>query len=270
MVYLNFKIILIFCDRHKCLTKNDCMKKITFQRKQIIIKKFLIVLIITFVSNLNSQTTTTLLTVGASGAVTINSGGTLNVSGLELSPSSNYTITETQVSKEMTAVSLGETQAMEKVYSLDTDLEDFSGTITYNYVDSEMNNLSHDASMYVYGSTSSAWSEYLDTDSADYTVTSTFTVPNQIGKVTAGALNVSLSIEDAMAMGIRIYPNPFSSVINVDYSEDLQLTLFNVLGQQVLSASSKTINISKLDQGTYILRTKDSNNTINNFKIIKQ
>ncbi|MFL3660295.1 MAG: T9SS type A sorting domain-containing protein [Polaribacter sp.] len=243
------------------------MKKITFQRKQKVVKRVLLLLIIAFVSNLNSQTT--LLTVGAGGAVKINSGGTLNVSGLELSPNSNYTITETQVSKEMTAVSLDGTQAMEKVYSLDTDLENFSGTITYNYVDSEMNNLSHDASMYVYGSTSSAWSEYLDTDSADYTVTSTFTSPNQVGKVTVGALN-SLSIEDAMAMGIRIYPNPFSSVINVDYSEDLQLTLFNVLGQQVLSASSKTINISKLDHGTYILRTKDSNNNINNFKIIKQ
>jgi voltage-gated potassium channel Kch len=243
------------------------MKKITFQKKQIIIKKFLLLLIIAFVSNLNSQTT--LLTVGASGAVTINSGGTLNVSGLELTPNTNFTIQDRQVSKEMTAVLLDGTQAMEKVYSLDTDLEDFSGTITYNYVDSEMNSLTQDASMYVYSSTSSAWSEYLDTDSADYTVTSTFTSPNQIGKVTVGALN-SLSIEDAMAMGIRIYPNPFSSVINVDYSEDLQLTLFNVLGQQVLSASSKTINISKLDQGTYILRTKDSNNTINNFKIIKQ
>jgi hypothetical protein len=267
MLYLNFKIILIFCDHHKCLTKNDCMKKITFQKKQIIIKKFLLLLIIAFVSNLNSQTT--LLTVGASGAVTINSGGTLNVSGLELTPNTNFTIQDRQVSKEMTAVLLDGTQAMEKVYSLDTDLEDFTGTITYNYVDSEMNSLTQDASMYVYSSTSSAWSEYLDTDSADYTVTSTFTSPNQIGKVTVGALN-SLSIEDAMAMGIRIYPNPFSSVINVDYSEDLQLTLFNVLGQQVLSASSKTINISKLDQGTYILRTKDSNNTIKNFKIIKQ
>ena len=243
------------------------MKKITFQRKQRVVKRVLLLLIIAFVSNLNSQTT--LLTVGASGAVTINSGGTLNVSSLELTPSSNYTITETQVSKEMTAVSLDGTQAMEKVYSLDTDLEDFIGTITYNYVESEMNSLTHEASMYVYGSTSSAWSEYLDTDSAEFKVTSTFTSPLQIGKVTVGALN-SLSIEDAMAMGIRIYPNPFSSVINVDYSEDLQLTLFNVLGQQVLSASSKTINISKLDQGTYILRTKDSNNNINNFKIIKQ
>ena len=163
------------------------MKKITFQRKQNVIKKFFIVLIIAFVSNLDAQTT--LLTVGSSGAVTINSGGTLNVSGLELSPSSDYTINETQVSKELTAVSLNGTPAMEKVYSLDADIENFLGTISYNYVDSEMNGLTHDASMYVYDTTSSEWSEYLDTDSADYTVTSTFDSPIQINQVTVGALN---------------------------------------------------------------------------------
>ena len=243
------------------------MKKITFQRKQNVIKKFFIVLIIAFVSNLDAQTT--LLTVGSSGAVTINSGGTLNVSGLELSPSSDYTINETQVSKELTAVSLNETPAMEKVYSLDADIENFLGTISYSYVDSEMNGLSHDASMYVYDTTSSEWTEYLDTDSADYTVTSVFDPPIQINQVTVGAPN-SLAVEDIIAMGIRIYPNPSSSVINIDYYEDLQLTLFNVLGQQVMSSNSKSINISNLDQGTYILRAKDSNNTINNFKIIKR
>ena len=243
------------------------MKKITFQRKQNVIKKFFIVLIIAFVSNLDAQTT--LLTVGSSGALTINSGGTLNVSGLELSPSSDYTINETQVSKELTAVSLNGTPAMEKVYSLDADIENFLGTISYNYVDSEMNGLSHDASMYVYDTTSSEWAEYLDTDSADYTVTSVFDSPIQINQVTVGAPN-SLAVEDLIAMGIRIYPNPSSSVINIDYYEDLQLTLFNVLGQQVMSSNSKSINISNLDQGTYILRAKDSNNTINNFKIIKR
>jgi len=243
------------------------MKKITFQRKQNVIKKFFIVLIIAFVSNLDAQTT--LLTVGSSGALTINSGGTLNVSGLELSPSSDYTINETQVSKELTAVSLNGTPAMEKVYSLDADIENFLGTISYNYVDSEMNGLSHDASMYVYDTTSSEWTEYLDTDSADYTVTSVFDPPIQINQVTVGAPN-SLAVEDIIAMGIRIYPNPSSSVINIDYHEDLQLTLFNVLGQQVMSSNSKSINISNLDQGTYILRAKDSNNTINNFKIIKR
>jgi hypothetical protein len=219
------------------------MKKITFQRKQNDIKKFFIVLIIAFVSNLDAQTT--LLTVGSSGAVTINSGGTLNVSGLELSPSSDYTINETQVSKELTAVSLNGTPAMEKVYSLDADIENFLGTISYNYVDSEMNGLTHDASMYIFDTTSSEWSEYLDTNPAENIVTSTFDSPVQINQVTVGALN-SLSVEDAIAMGIRIYPNPSSSVINIDYHEDLQLTLFNVLGQQVMSSNSKSINISNL------------------------
>jgi len=246
------------------------MKKITFQRKQMVVKKVLLLLIIAFVSDLSAQTTP--LTVGASGALTINSEGTLNISGLELKPSSIYTINETQVSKALTAEVLNGndgTESMEKVYSSTTDLEDFVGTITYNYVDSEMNSLTHDASMYVYDTTSSAWSEYLDLDSTEFKVTSTFESPLQINQVTVGAPN-SLSVEDPMAMGIRIYPNPSSSVINIDYSEDLQLTLFNVLGQQVLSSSSKTINISNLDKGTYILSAKDSNNNINNFKIIKR
>jgi hypothetical protein len=106
-------------------------------------------------------------------------------------------------------------------------------------------------------------------DSTEFKVTSTFESPLQINQVTVGAPN-SLSIEDELATAIRIYPNPSSSVINVDYSEDLQLTLFNVLGQKVLSSSSKTINISNLEQGTYILSAKDSNNNINNFKIIKR
>ena len=246
------------------------MKKITFQRKQLVVKRILIILVITFFTDLKAQTT--LLTVGSSGAVTINSEGTLNVSGLELTPSVDYTINETQVSKALTAEVLNGndgTESMEKVYSSTTDLEDFVGTITYNYVDSEMNSLTHDASMYVYDTTSSAWSEYLDLDSTEFKVTSTFESPLQINQVTVGAPN-SLSIEDELATAIRIYPNPSSSVINVDYSEDLQLTLFNVLGQKVLSSSSKTINISNLEQGTYILSAKDSNNNINNFKIIKR
>ena len=243
------------------------MKKSTLQRRQKIIKKCLILLIIVFVSNLEAQTT--ILTIGSSGALTINSGGTLNVSGLELKPSTDYTINEIQVSKELTAVTLSDTESMGKVYTLDADIENFTGSITYNYDDSEMNDLTHDAAIYIYDSSSSSWSEYSDTDYEEFTVTSVFTDPLQINQVTVGATN-SLSVDDAMAKGIKIYPNPSSSVIKIDYSGDLQLTLFNLLGQKLLSSSSKTINISNLDKGTYILSAKYSNNTINNFKIIKR
>jgi len=243
------------------------MKKNTFQKPKKGLIIFLTLLLTVFVSSLNAQTT--ILTVGSAGALTINSGGTLNVSGLELKPNTNYVINEIQVSKELTAVPLSETESMDKVYTLDADIENFTGSITYNYVESEMNDQTHDASMYIYDSSNSAWSEYLDTDSAEFTVTTAFDSPIQINKVTVGAPN-SLSVDDAMPIGIRIYPNPSSSVINIDYPDDLQLILFNFLGQQLLSSNSKTLNISNLKQGTYILKIKDSKNTINNFKIIKQ
>ena len=158
---------------------------------------------------------------------------------------------------------------MGKVYSIDADIENFLGTITFNYEESEMNELTHDASMYVFDTASSTWAEYLDSDSAEFKVTSTFESPLQINMVTVGAPN-SLSVESEIANGIRIYPNPSSSILNVEYSEDLQLSLFNLLGQLVMSSNSKSINISNLDQGTYILSAKDSNNNINNFKIIKR
>ena len=131
------------------------MKKTTFQRKQKVIKSFLILLIIVFVSNLEAQT---LLTIGPDGALTINNEGTLNVSGLELKPNTDYTINQIEVSKELTSVPLSETESMDKVYTLNDDIENFTGTITYNYVGDEMNDLTHDASMYIYDSSSSAWS----------------------------------------------------------------------------------------------------------------
>ena len=52
------------------------MKKITFQRKQRVVKRVFLLLTIAFISDLSAQTA--MLTVGASGALTINSEGTLN------------------------------------------------------------------------------------------------------------------------------------------------------------------------------------------------
>ena len=69
---------------------------------------------------------------------------------------------------------------------------------------------------------------------------------------------------------IRIYPNPSSSVVNIDYPENIETSIFNILGQQILKTNSKTINISNFDKGTYLLITKDENNSITNFKLLKK
>jgi hypothetical protein len=79
-----------------------------------------------------------------------------------------------------------------------------------------------------------------------------------------------LSTPENEVSKIRVYPNPSSSIVYIDYIEDLEITLFNILGQQILKTNSKTIDISSLNEGTYLLVAKDSNNTITNFKIIKK
>ena len=243
------------------------MRKVTFPRKKSVFEKLL--LAITIVFALNSQAQTTLLTVGPSGAITVKSEGTLNVSGLELKPSADYTLNETVVTKELTQEVLNGSPSMEKIYSFDAEIENFLGTIYFNYEESEMNGLTHDSSLFVYDATAMQWSEYSDIDNTDFVVSATFTSPLRVNQVAVGSPN-SLSVEDVTATGIKIYPNPSASIINVDYSGDLELTLINSLGQQVLKTNSKLINISALNKGVYILSAKDINNKINNFKIIKR
>ena len=157
---------------------------------------------------------------------------------------------------------------MSKSYTAGVSLEGFTGSIMYNYTDEEMNGVTHTASLYVMNS-NSEWIQYEDEDTEEYTITYAFTDPLEIMAVTAG-VQAGLSTIESEIPGIRIYPNPSSSIVNIDYSEELEVRIFNILGQQVLESNSKTINISNFEKGTYFLITKDENNSITNFKLIKK
>ena len=43
-------------------------------------------------------------------------------------------------------------------------------------------------------------------------------------------------------MSISIYPNPTAAILNVKFDKDLELTIYNLLGQQVLQSNSKTLD----------------------------
>jgi len=92
----------------------------------------------------------------------------------------------------------------------------------------------------------------------------------QNGDVTLVFACVALSIDESDISGIRVYPNPSSSIVYIDSSEDLEITLYSLLGQQILKTNSKTIDISSLNDGIYLIVAKDSNNKITNFKLMKK
>ena len=86
---------------------------------------------------------------------------------------------------------------------------------------------------------------YADEDSADYTVTHAFAAAVQIKAVTANDATLSIETVDGN-MSISIYPNPTAAILHVKFDKDLELTIYNLLGQQVLKSNSKNIRYFRI------------------------
>jgi hypothetical protein len=60
----------------------------------------------------------------------------------------------------------------------------------------------------------------------------------------------------------KIYPNPAKTTINIDYNKEFTVEIFNISGNIVLISKNRSINISSLKSGYYIIMIKDFTNTL--------
>jgi len=88
----------------------------------------------------------------------------------------------------------------------------------------------------------------------------------------------TLGIEDTTIsdVNISIYPNPTRANLTIETYSAISYSIYNILGQSVKlkgkldNRSSKTINLSHLPDGIYILKAEDDNKNSKSFKIIKK
>lgn len=83
-----------------------------------------------------------------------------------------------------------------------------------------------------------------------------------------------LSLVDNSFEGFSYYPNPTTEILNVNAKSNIEnITLFNVLGQQLLSVSpdslSAKLNIANLSAGMYVMKAT-VNGTVGSFNIVKR
>lgn len=70
---------------------------------------------------------------------------------------------------------------------------------------------------------------------------------------------------------ISIYPNPVKDILHIETADEIKsVTVFGILGNQVLTTTSKEVNFSHLSKGTYIVKIQDANNVVTTKKIIKE
>lgn len=210
------------------------------------------------------------LSVGETGNIEVKAGATLDVAGLEIIPLSNYNISGgTTVTKSNTSIVLPNGDSMNRSYYLEPSMENLSTVLVYNYEEADMNGITHNAKMVVVDGSGNSM-EYEDADALDFQVTSEFQDPGSFAVISAGDATLSVETLDG-EMSISIFPNPTSSILNVSHDGDLNISVYNMLGQEILETNEKQIDISGFQKGTYILLVQnlESGNTTN-FKIIKE
>ena len=233
-------------------------------------KYLLTVLGLFFSSLLFSQ----ILTVNTGASVSVSSGSSINLDGLEIAPADTYVISgANDVSRSITAATAGGNNSVLRVYSTSALLSGFTGTLTFSYLDGELNGIAEGDLVMELQAEDDSWSTYVGTvDQANNTVSYTFTEAVSFKSVTASASGATLTAEDVLQpqSGISVYPNPTANRIYIQGENILQAELFDLRGRKVKATNQKQIDMSEMGIGTFILKVTTDNNNTKSFKIIRR
>ncbi len=207
------------------------------------------------------------------GKITIKSNASLNLKGLKLTPNSDHIlIANNTATRSLTALGSAPNESMARVFNFASATSDFTGKIIYYYDDVDMGAITHGDAFLQVKDDADTWMSYADEDANNNKVTYTFNSPIKLKSVTASASATTLSVETfTEEMKIAIFPNPVNSILHIQYYGELKTTVYDFLGRQLLETQLKTIDMSTMPNGIYIIQTTDSiSNKKNSYKVIKK
>ena len=215
-----------------------------------------------------------ILTVSSGSSVSIASGSSVTLDGLEIAPAVTYIISgANNVSRSATAATAGTNSSVSRVYSSSALLSDFTGTLSFSYLEGELNKIAEGDLVLELQASDGTWTSYSGTrDETNNTVSYTFTDPVSFKAVTASAAGATLTIEDLSPApsSINVYPNPTANRIYIQAENVKKTALFDLMGRKVIETNQNQIDLGNLNNGSYILEVTTDNSKSQSFKIIKQ
>ena len=215
-----------------------------------------------------------ILTVNSGSSISIASGSSVTLGGLDIAPSDNYVISgDNAVSRSASAITAGDNSSVSRVYSSSDLLSGFTGTLTFSYLEGELNGIAEGDLVLELQADDDSWTSYSATvDETNNTVSYTFNDAVSFKAVTASATGATLTIEDLSpaASSIYVYPNPTANRVYIQAENITKAALFDLMGRKVKTTNQDQIDLSNISSGSYILQVTTQNNTTETFKIIKQ
>ena len=215
-----------------------------------------------------------ILNVNDGSSVSISSGSSITLDGLEIAPSDTYVISgANDVSRSATAATAGTNSSVSRVYSTSALLSGFTGTLTFSYLDGELNDIVEGDLVLELQADDDSWTTYGGTvDEVNNTVSYTFNDPVSFKAVTASSADATLTIEDIYPLDSRIsvYPNPTANRIYIQVDNIIKAELFDLVGRKIIETNQNQIDLGNLNSGSFILKVTTDNNKSKSFKIIKR
>lgn len=213
------------------------------------------------------------LSIESGSSISINSNSSISVDGLELSPIVSHTITgPNSIARSTTPIVVGDNSSIERVYELSDELADYSGVLSFRYLDSELNGIAESDLVLEVLDTNDVWNNVAPTiDDVNNILSYDFTELVGFKKVTASASSATLTIKtETLNDIVRVYPNPTTDKIVIVSNFPQHSTLFNTAGQKILESHASELDVIDLPTGVYLLNLKNNQNQISTFKIIKK
>tara|TARA_B110000259_G_C13938688_1_gene371897 strand:- start:148 stop:1041 length:894 start_codon:yes stop_codon:yes gene_type:complete len=73
--------------------------------------------------------------------------------------------------------------------------------------------------------------------------------------------NCTASVTDLSLLNFSIYPNPTKDYLNIDCSSLESVSVYNILGKELIKDNSNRINVSLLSKGVYFIKVSDGINS---------
>ena len=213
------------------------------------------------------------LSIESDNFVSINSNSSISLDGLELSPNVAHTISgPNSIARSSTPITIGDNSSIERVYELSNELTDYSGELSFRYLDTELNSIDEAELVLEVLDANDVWNNVAPTiDDVNNILSYDFTELVGFKKITASASSGTLTIKtETLNHTVRVYPNPTTDKIVIVSNSPQHSTMFNTAGQKILESNALELDVTDLPTGVYLLNLQNTQNQISTFKIIKK
>ena len=166
----------------------------------------------------------------------------------------------------------GITPALKEFMSCLNELSDYSGLLSFRYLDSELNGIDEAELVLEVLDANDVWNNVApNIDDTNNILSYDFTELVGFKKITASASSATLTIKtETLNDIVRVYPNPTTDKIIIVSNSAQHSTLFNTAGQKILESNALELDVTDLPTGVYLLNLQNTQNQISTFKIIKK